>query len=191
MERKGFAFYVELEYENIPNFCTFCKTIGHHVDYCKKWPVEDEKNNEKEVIRKKKQPNEPKKVFVQTRDERQEQNKAKDVINVEKEVMEIREQNDKNQDLENSSVNITLKDKGKGHVVEISEEFRKQDEQLEAEINDQLEKETNLPTAEKELSSSSTQGSFVDAIQIQDDTLSTDDEVQSGSSQQMKTQKEF
>lgn len=38
VERTGYAFHVDLEYENGPAFCTYCKSIGHHIDYCKWWP---------------------------------------------------------------------------------------------------------------------------------------------------------
>ncbi|KAK2455694.1 hypothetical protein QL285_003121 [Trifolium repens] len=36
VERKGFAFFVDIEYENLPDFCSYCSSIGHHVDVCKK-----------------------------------------------------------------------------------------------------------------------------------------------------------
>lgn len=35
VERKGYAFFVDLDYENIPDFCDYCKKIGHHVSACK------------------------------------------------------------------------------------------------------------------------------------------------------------
>lgn len=35
VEMKGFAFFVELDFENIPSFCTQCKKIGHYIDNCK------------------------------------------------------------------------------------------------------------------------------------------------------------
>lgn len=35
VERGGFKCLVELAYENLPNFCTHCKKIGHYVDICK------------------------------------------------------------------------------------------------------------------------------------------------------------
>lgn len=37
VERKDFAFYVELDYENLPDYCNKCRIIGHHIDYCRKW----------------------------------------------------------------------------------------------------------------------------------------------------------
>ncbi|CAK8568961.1 unnamed protein product [Lathyrus sativus] len=35
VERKGFAFSSDIEYENLPDFCSHCKKIGHDVQYCK------------------------------------------------------------------------------------------------------------------------------------------------------------
>lgn len=36
VERKGFAFFVEFEYENLPEFCSFCRMIGHNASVCRK-----------------------------------------------------------------------------------------------------------------------------------------------------------
>jgi hypothetical protein len=33
--RKGFAFFVDLEYEHIPAFCSECKMIGHSFENVK------------------------------------------------------------------------------------------------------------------------------------------------------------
>lgn len=35
VERKDFSFFVELEYENLPDYCIHCKKIGHYVEICK------------------------------------------------------------------------------------------------------------------------------------------------------------
>ncbi|PNX79890.1 putative NBS resistance protein [Trifolium pratense] len=35
VEREGFAFYVGIDYEALPAFCTCCKTIGHLHNQCK------------------------------------------------------------------------------------------------------------------------------------------------------------
>ena len=35
VERKNYAFFVDLDYENIPEFCNHCRKIGHNIDYCK------------------------------------------------------------------------------------------------------------------------------------------------------------
>jgi len=48
VERKGFTFFVELDYENPPNFCTNCKIIGHYLEICKKVNIEEDANKEKE-----------------------------------------------------------------------------------------------------------------------------------------------
>ena len=36
VERKGYAFFVELGYENLPDFCDYCKIVGHSVHNCRK-----------------------------------------------------------------------------------------------------------------------------------------------------------
>jgi len=36
VERKGFAMFVDLNYEQIPEFCTSCRTIGHQMNNCRK-----------------------------------------------------------------------------------------------------------------------------------------------------------
>lgn len=43
VERKGYAFFVEFEYENLPDFCDYCKTVGHSVAVCRKRKVEADK----------------------------------------------------------------------------------------------------------------------------------------------------
>jgi hypothetical protein len=35
VERKDYAFFVDLDYENIPDFCNHYRKIGHNIDYCK------------------------------------------------------------------------------------------------------------------------------------------------------------
>ena len=36
VERKGFAFFVGLEYENVLELCGFCKLVGHNASVCRK-----------------------------------------------------------------------------------------------------------------------------------------------------------
>jgi hypothetical protein len=36
VERKGFAFFVDVEYENLPPFCDHCNIIGHKFENCKR-----------------------------------------------------------------------------------------------------------------------------------------------------------
>jgi hypothetical protein len=47
VERTGFAFFVDFEFENMPEYCHFCNTIGHNQSYCKKI-VPDKKKMDKE-----------------------------------------------------------------------------------------------------------------------------------------------
>jgi hypothetical protein len=83
VERKGFAFFVDLDYENLPPFCSHCKVIGHHVGICKKLNYVDDGKIDKEVREKRKPIKEVSKIYVQTNDGRNEQNINKEVINVE------------------------------------------------------------------------------------------------------------
>jgi len=36
VKRKRFTFFVELDYESMSDYCTHCKTIGHHVNKCRR-----------------------------------------------------------------------------------------------------------------------------------------------------------
>lgn len=35
MEQEGYAFFVAIEYEKLPLFCSHCKIIGHTLSSCK------------------------------------------------------------------------------------------------------------------------------------------------------------
>jgi len=46
VEREGFAFPVEVVYEPMPDFCTHCQNIGHHVSVCRwLYPRKEKENN--------------------------------------------------------------------------------------------------------------------------------------------------
>jgi hypothetical protein len=82
VERKGYAFFVDLEYENIPPYCVHCKMIGHHVDICKKLhPVDIEKNDKENFNRR--QGKAPVKQYALAHDGRKDEGKQPLVINVE------------------------------------------------------------------------------------------------------------
>ncbi|MCI15389.1 hypothetical protein A2U01_0036527, partial [Trifolium medium] len=85
VERKGFAFFVDLDYENLPQFCSHCKLIGHHVGNCKKLQFVDE---EKQTNERRKPMKEVTKVFVQTKNGSIDQETVREVINVENEKIE-------------------------------------------------------------------------------------------------------
>ena len=40
VERTGYAFFVDIEYEILPDFCTYCKCTSHYFEICKRKPVE-------------------------------------------------------------------------------------------------------------------------------------------------------
>ncbi|GAU42257.1 hypothetical protein TSUD_327350 [Trifolium subterraneum] len=93
VERKGFAFFVEIDYENLPQFCTNCKLIGHHVGICKKLNFVVDDNTDKEVRDKRKFVKETKKVYAPKNDGRIEKKNDNEVINVESDKIETHEVN--------------------------------------------------------------------------------------------------
>jgi len=54
VERKGFTFFVELSYENLPDYCTHCNRIGHYIDICKNVRKDENIEQGKEPAKKKK-----------------------------------------------------------------------------------------------------------------------------------------
>lgn len=51
VERKGYAFFVELGYDNLPAFCSNCKITGHNIEKCRKVnePRKQARQTEKET----------------------------------------------------------------------------------------------------------------------------------------------
>jgi hypothetical protein len=47
VERKGYTFFVELEYENLPEFCSNCNFIGHNIENFKKLKSHEEDNEDR------------------------------------------------------------------------------------------------------------------------------------------------
>jgi hypothetical protein len=76
VERVGYAFFVELDYENLPAFCSHCRCIGHFVDNCRKIVGNDKDQGVLDAPGKKKSGKEQSKVYVQTADKRIEQNRV-------------------------------------------------------------------------------------------------------------------
>ncbi|MCH93321.1 hypothetical protein A2U01_0014270, partial [Trifolium medium] len=89
VERKGFAFFVDLDYENLPQFCSNCKVIGHHVGICKKLNIVEEVSIVNEFRENRKPAKDINKVFVQKKDGRLEKNKETEVVNVESDKDEL------------------------------------------------------------------------------------------------------
>ena len=44
VEREGYSFFVDLDYENIPDFCHYCNIVGHAQSYCRRAKADAEKN---------------------------------------------------------------------------------------------------------------------------------------------------
>jgi hypothetical protein len=78
VERKGYAFFVDLEYENLPEFCSHCNMIGHYVEICKKVQgnVNYEEKQANEDREKNKQKGEPSKQYVKKKDGRLQNDKG-------------------------------------------------------------------------------------------------------------------
>lgn len=55
VERKGYAWFVDLDYENLPEFCNNCNITGHHVSRCRRFKSSEEEKKEKEIFQKKKE----------------------------------------------------------------------------------------------------------------------------------------
>jgi hypothetical protein len=50
VERVVYAFFVDIEYENLPDICINCKIIGHHVGNCKR--CKDTNKQRSEIAKK-------------------------------------------------------------------------------------------------------------------------------------------
>jgi hypothetical protein len=161
---KGFAFYVELEYENVPAYCSYCKVIGHHVDFCKRWCPDEEAKQDNAT--KKQQNRAPNKSFVQKKDDRAEQGKGKEVIDVEKETLNVEEMAGKEGNDEGKGTTQEL-EKSSSKITSPAELLKSQDLQLEVELNANW----NQNIEEEDQEDTSSQGSYVDATQVQSDTI--------------------
>jgi hypothetical protein len=80
VERTGFAFFVDIEFENLPAYCSYCKCIGHEVSVCKrnKVPQVHDDGAPKKITRQ-----EHKATYLVTKDNRNDQLKDTEVINLE------------------------------------------------------------------------------------------------------------
>jgi hypothetical protein len=90
IERVGFAFFVDIDYENLPPFCTNCKLIGHHVGNCKKLVYVNDEYKDLEANDRKKPTKDSTKVYVPKSDVRSKpvMETHIDVINVESDKVE-------------------------------------------------------------------------------------------------------
>ncbi|KAF1888014.1 hypothetical protein Lal_00024025 [Lupinus albus] len=68
VEREGFDFFVYIEYENLPEFCVSCQSIGHLASNCrrtnKREMVEDDKSGPKQPVEKMPKPVKINELFI-------------------------------------------------------------------------------------------------------------------------------
>ncbi|GAU41845.1 hypothetical protein TSUD_177560 [Trifolium subterraneum] len=164
------------------------KVIGHHVENCKRWNKEEVLKEDKDNITKKKPILESKKVYVPTIDGRAQQSKLKEVINVEKEIINVEEAGE-------NSPQHSPKDKEPSQNVLIYSEpvltpvnqvdhrqidesvlsprtsFRAQDKQLEDELNANLGSDNDTDQA-LIVTTPNSKDSFVNATQVFSTTAS-------------------
>lgn len=71
VERQGFAFFMDLSYDNLPEFYSHCMTISHHINFCKIFHVvEGELEPKPTMIKEATRPKPGKSIFVKVRDGR-------------------------------------------------------------------------------------------------------------------------
>ncbi|KAK2426741.1 hypothetical protein QL285_025377 [Trifolium repens] len=82
VERKGYAFFVDLEYENMPDFCTGCQNIGHSVETCRKMNNEEHLKIDKDIVPKKKLIVEQKKTYIPVKDKNELGGSVREIIQI-------------------------------------------------------------------------------------------------------------
>jgi hypothetical protein len=184
VERKGFAFFVEIEYENVPDFCDACHAIGHHVEICKRWNRDGGIKSDKEITTKKQPTIEPKKVYVPVKDVRPQQSKENDriagreIINVENDVEIPPQVIDKGQ--EQAGTVLDCQDPDSVLQPVINEAAILSPVDLLKDQDKQLEDELNAVRVEEVTMSDSDSSEFVDATQHQITTASASNTVSPG-----------
>lgn len=95
VERKGYTFFVEVDYENLPHFCSHCKKVGHYLEICKFAKKNEGDVIEKEAVQKKHPAKNIKKTLQTQKYRRKEQGNHQDnSVNQDEEV--IRQQASEN-----------------------------------------------------------------------------------------------
>ncbi|GAU31405.1 hypothetical protein TSUD_370540 [Trifolium subterraneum] len=167
-------------HERTFDFCTNCRTIGHHVDICKRWNKEEEgKTNQEHNPKKKPQPN-TKPVFVQVSDGRKQQDNHNEAPFVENEVINVEDTGEKESSLVLEVVHVTNGEvqqdpinpptnqieSGVNEDMALSPKasLHQQDLQLEKELNQHLD----LTTTESDSASSSFVNNTIDQPLLED-----------------------
>ncbi|KAK2428073.1 hypothetical protein P8452_42228 [Trifolium repens] len=81
VERKGYAFFVELDYEHIPEFCSHCRIIGHHVNNCKRINKDMEQRTVKDVSTAKKHIGDTSKTWIPTMNNENQSTQEANIVN--------------------------------------------------------------------------------------------------------------
>ena len=167
VERKGYAFFDEMEYENLPEYCTFCNCTGHYFEICKR----RNPTNQAENKQKNKNKPETRGEYVQIADNRG-KGKQVEVFDLDKNSGEIPEAqvqtNEAGTSGEKEDINLS------NRYMELA---RLEDEILEKEINDvqQVDADTRqVNVSNNGENSDSNESEFVDATQVHD----TDNEIE-------------
>lgn len=167
VERKDYAFFVDLEYENLPEFCSHCLKIGHHIDECRFLA----KAHEAPVV--KKQTRENRKEFQIVNDGRKKQGNQINEPTVVEDMVGTSKKKASNQpamidgDAENQNKIFSTEIMAQGNRFEAlaQKEFeasKEQDVELEDEINAELQERIN---EDVEDNSSSHESEFVENTQ--------------------------
>lgn len=146
VERKDYAFFVDLVYENLPEFCTHCLKIWHHVDDCRFLTKPND------VPDTKKQLGEVRKVFQVSNDGRKKQgNQVNDPIVVE----DVADTSKKKSSASLHTGAVENQNKTSGTEVQPqinrfevlaqkeAEAYKDKDVELEDEVNAKLDEENN------------------------------------------------
>ena len=188
VERKGYAFFVELDYENRPDYCTNCMKIGHHLEICrflKKTDVQVEKAGDKVTNKTDKQ------VYVQTRDGKTGQGKnVTDPIIVDNLRNEEKRNHQSNSPVIAGTSKGGLNQNNRFEVLQNKEmetlqamenERNEQDARLDQEVNNELALQQAVPNLTTEHAEnddadefSSHDSEFVDATQINSPVAAAD-----------------
>jgi len=176
VERKGYTFFVDFDYENLPPFCTHCNMVGHHLGNCKKIKTGESMESKKQEARQNVNLK-INQVFVQTKDGRSNKNKYKEVIDNEASA-EKEEANRKEQER-------LLDQEGSSSKTNHADLMKEQDMLLEKELTEQHQ---NIMVTRINDDGSSTGSEFVDATQNNLVTNSVNEDESIGTPAQQQLQ---
>lgn len=170
VERKGYAFFVELEYENVPEFCDYCRSVGHHVSVCRKAGKRNNDGTHQENNK-----GEPTEKI---------QDKGKALLVKQNVVWTEKDTHVNDLDIENSSKQITQQDAGVADKDKGMKEGTQKTQQHEIDARNvnspvaALNRNEELPADGQESEASTQESEFVDATQLNNDAADDHDSSQ-------------